>query len=309
MLQALNRSLTETVKKCTRCIASFLPLLAGAALAQEDLSSLCADRAAVERVYYKHRTGEKPPFEKATPPELIQRLVQSDLHKEAVLKKIYGVEISPAQLDAETRRIDSATRAPDVLAELKAALGNDLARFDRAIAKPIVIERALRERFENDDRLHASQRHQIESVRAALLAAKTHGDSVDSRLARLKSSVTNQLVETIWQLGARPDTGPKAIGPNPLEIQERFGPKAQLISSPGQSGIEEKTYFGDLPSRLQAALRAQLQQPGDISAVIEMPARFVVYLAEEKTELSLKVASVSVPKMAYEQWLGEQSAP
>jgi hypothetical protein len=29
--------------------------------------SIRADRAAIERVYYNHRTGQKPPFEQALP--------------------------------------------------------------------------------------------------------------------------------------------------------------------------------------------------------------------------------------------------
>ena len=65
----------------------------------------------------------------------------------------------------------------EVLAELKAALGNDPARFARTVAKPIVVERLLRNRFENDDQLHAPQRHQVEQVRAQLLAVAS-ADSV-----------------------------------------------------------------------------------------------------------------------------------
>lgn len=58
-----------------------------------DFDSLCADRAAIERVYYNHRLGTKPPFEQVLPRELIERLVRQDLHKQAVLKKVYGIEI------------------------------------------------------------------------------------------------------------------------------------------------------------------------------------------------------------------------
>src|SRR5216684_4210992 len=50
---------------------------------------------------------------------------------------------SPARPDAEAERINATTRAPEVLAELKAALGNDPARFARTVARPIVVERTL----------------------------------------------------------------------------------------------------------------------------------------------------------------------
>src|ERR1039457_2979241 len=54
-----------------------------------DLASLCADRAAIERVYYNHRLGEKPPFEQVLPPATLENLVRQDLRKEAALKQAY----------------------------------------------------------------------------------------------------------------------------------------------------------------------------------------------------------------------------
>ena len=48
-----------------------------------ELSVLCADRAALERVYHEHRTGTKPPFEEAMPPALLERLVREDAKKKA----------------------------------------------------------------------------------------------------------------------------------------------------------------------------------------------------------------------------------
>src|SRR5687768_16846719 len=110
-------------------------------------SEVVLDRAAIERVYHNHRLGDKPPFEQAMPRETVDRLVRQDFHKEAVLKKAYGVVITSAQLEAEAQRINTTTRAPEILAELKAALGNDAGRFARAVAKPLLVGRLLRERF------------------------------------------------------------------------------------------------------------------------------------------------------------------
>jgi len=104
-------------------------------------SSLCADRAAIEKVYHEHRLGHPQPFEQRLPLASIERLVQLDLKKEATLKRRYGIEISPAQVESEVKRIDATTRAPDVLAELRKALSNDPARFARAVARPLVVER------------------------------------------------------------------------------------------------------------------------------------------------------------------------
>ena len=137
----------------------------------DDFAALRADRAAIERVYYNHRLGEKPPFEQVLPPVTLENLVRQDLRKEAALKKSYGVEVTPAMLEAEVQRINTTTRAPEILAEIKAALGNDAARFARAMAKPILVERLLREKFDNDDALHASPRREMEKVRTQLTNA------------------------------------------------------------------------------------------------------------------------------------------
>jgi len=309
-------------------------LLAFTALA-DDLTALCADRAAIERVYYNHRLGEKPPFEQVLPPATLENLVRQDLCKEAALKKTYGVEVTPAMLDAEVQRINTTTRAPEMLAEIKAALGHDPARFANVFAKPILVERLLREKFDNDDALHAPQRRTVENVRGQLLAARSsrgneaqtsspqpstlnsQPDSsslltaaatngvVEKLVALLKQIHSNAVTETTWQLGARP-AETNAPAADEIEIKERFGPNAQILSSPPGGGKDQKFYFEDLPGELQNVLRVQLRQAGDVSAVIETPGGFLLYVAKEKTDAVLSVAGLSLPKRSYEQWLTDQ---
>src|SRR6478672_911930 len=103
--------------------------------ASDNTDELCSDREAVERIYYNHRTGEKPPFEQTLARDEIKNLVRTELRKEAALHKSYAVNITPAMVEAEVQRIHRNTRAPEMLAELKAALGNDDARFARAVAR------------------------------------------------------------------------------------------------------------------------------------------------------------------------------
>jgi hypothetical protein len=269
-----------------------------------DFDSLCADRTAVERVYYNHRLGTKPPFEQVMPRDLAERLVRQDLHKEAVLKKVYGVEITDALLAAEVRRIDSTTRAPDMLAELKTALGNDTNRFARTVAKPIVVERLLRDKFDNDDSLHAPQRRELETIRGRLIQSATEV-AVSNLVATLRTNAAGQFSETTWQLSPRPPDQSGAETPDEMEIRKRFGPNAQLLSSPGRGG-DRKFYFQDLPGDLQNVLQVQLRRPGAVSAVIEMPGGFGLYLCEERTPEILRAAALSVTKRSYEQWLSEQ---
>jgi hypothetical protein len=283
-----------------------LPLLALAAVANEDFPALCHDRAAIERVYYQHRLGEKPPFEQVLPPAALQGLVRKDLDKEAVLKRVYGLDITSALLDAEVQRINTSTRAPAMLAEIKSALGNDPARFANVFAKPILVERLLRERFEHDAALHAPQRRQAEQARNELLAARQNGANYEMLLALLRRGQSNAVTETTWQLAARP-AETNAPGADEAEIKRRFGPNARIMSSPPGGGKAAKFYFEDLPGELQNVLRAQLRCPGDVSAVIEMPRGFLLYAAREKTDAVLCVAALSLPKRNYEQWIEEQN--
>ena len=296
---------------CPTAVASF---------AADDSAALIADRAAIERVYHNHRTGTKPAFEQAMPRESLERLVKADAHKEAVLQRVYGVAITPEMVAAEVRRIDATTRAPEVLAELKAALGGDPERFARTVARPIVVERTLRARFENDDALHAPQRKAAEELRAQLLAAAA-GDRVDL----LRSAKTGSVNEVTWQLTPRPadDSAPKSPGASATPVKGRAASAAysveatvqvaQVLGAPeaagGKPGVEreQKFYFEVLDPELQNVLRAQLGQPGDVSAVIETPGAFLVFVAKAKTPAELSVSSFNLPKRSYEEWLAQQS--
>jgi hypothetical protein len=296
-----------------------------AAPGADDLAALCADRAAVERVYYNHRTGTKPSFEETLPANQMQRLVEADLAKEAVLKRVYGVDITPESLAAEVQRINRTTRAPETLAELKAALGNDTKRFALTVAKPIIVERLLRDRFENDDKLHAAQRRAVEQVRSELLAAgsrrrqeaqraevgnrsspATVTNALVSELVDiLKTNQSNAVTETTWQLGSRtPDTNAPVA--DEIELKHRFGPDAQIISARRGVDQHQSFYFEDLPGELRRVLQLQLRQAGDVSAAIETPTGFLLYVCKEKTATILKVAALALPKRSYEDWLANE---
>jgi hypothetical protein len=278
-----------------------------------DLGALCADRVAVERVYYQHRLGAKAPFEQALPLATASNLVRQDLQKGAVLKQVYGVEATPAMIEAEVRRMDASTRAPDILAELKAALGNDAGRFARSVAKPIVVERLLRVRFDNDDKLHAGQRRAADKARGQLLDAKKSAPPgvapallFSNQAAILKQAAAGRFSELTWQL-TPPQKDPHAVPPDELEIKKQFGPGAQVLAPPPGPEAHGRLYFEDLPSDLQQVLQAQLRQAGDVSAVIETPAGFLVYVCREKTAEIMAVAILSFPKRDFEQWLAEQN--
>ncbi len=247
------------------------------------LDQLIADRAAIERVYQAHRTGATAPFDQVLPANELRRLVERDRAREQALRQRYGVEISSNQIAAEVVRINQTSRAPAMLAEIKAALGNDPARFAEAFAKPIVVERELRRRFENDDAVHAAGRRECETARTSLLAAKAAGASAVELAAQLAKSHSVGVRQTTWSLRSKP-------------------------TAPDQEPADKIQYFNDLAPQLRQVLAVQLRAAGDVSAVIETPETFLLFVAIEKNTAQLSAASLSIPKQDCDTWVAAQAA-
>ena len=84
---------------------------------------------------------------------------------------------------------------------------------------------------------------------------------------------------------------------------------AQTLGGGKEHSDDRKLYFEDIDPELQNVLRAQLQKPGDVSAVIEIPTGFLVFLAKEKSTAILTAACLTLPKRSYDEWLAQQPAP
>lgn len=304
---------------CRRALAAAAVVSFATLAGEPDLAALVADRTAVERVYYMHRLGQKPPFEKVSPRAVIERLVKDELRRQSALERVYGVSVGAADLAAEARRIDATSRAPEMLAEIKAALGNDPDRFAQTFVRPIVVERLLRDRFENDDARHAPQRRLAEAVRARLLA--TEGAGFSAQLAVMKAATGGHLQEQVtWEFGPR--SGMEAGAPQPVSLPvptptkargglyaiEATAQPAQVLSAPGRERSDQaaRFSFSDLAPEMRNVLRAQLTGPGRVSAVIELPTTFQIYLARELSSAHLSATVVTFRKLDFEEWLATQ---
>jgi hypothetical protein len=239
-----------------------------------------ADRAAIERVYHSHRMGATESFEQALPAAELRRLVAHDDDRESALRSRYGVTITAAQIAAEVARIETTTRSPETLAEIKAALRHDPTRFAEAFAKPLLVERELRARFQNDDAIHVAIRRECESARTHLLAAKNSGVTATGLVVQLKQSHSNAVMQAEWSLAVQPESSP---APQPA-----------------------RQLFADLPEPLRKVLSVQLRTAGDVSAVIETPENFLLFVATERTEAKLSAAYLSLPKPDCDTWLMTQ---
>ena len=275
----------------------------------DDFAARCEDRAAIESIYQRQRLGTQQSVAPALRAEQIAQLVRLEAHKEAVLQRVYGVALADAAVEAEVRRIETTTHAPRMLEEIKAALGHDAVRFARAVARPIVVERTLRARFENDDALHAPQRHAAEQARESLLAGKAVAGMHDvrwqltPRTGDKESGVRSQesgVSAALSTLNSKPSTS--SSGAYSVEATAQL--TQTLAPPPGER--DRRFHFTDLDPELQKVLRGQLQKPGDVSAVIETAGSFLLFLAKEKSAETLHAASLSIPKRSYEEWLAPQ---
>ena len=277
--------------------------------AADSFAALCADRAAIERVYYGHRTGTKPPFEEILPTAAIEKLVRADLNKEQVLKSVYNIRVTESEVEAEVKRMDLTTRAPEILAELKKALGNDPRRFARTVARPVVVERELRERFDNDSRLHAEARRRATLARDEILTARKTNAPVQALLEIMKHSDPESFTQRTWRLSGPPVRNSKYEGPAPAKsfggAYALEGSVTSIQSAGTQAG--DQLLFEDLPPELQKVLNAQLNKPGDVSAVIETPNGFLLCLATGRDDRRLSAASLRFAKRGFEAWLESAS--
>jgi hypothetical protein len=231
---------------------------------------------------------------------------------------VYGISITEAQIQAEVNRINNSTRAPEMLAEIKTALGNDPVKFSNTVAKPIIVERILRNKYNNDDTRHANTRKSAETIRGKLLSAKSIGSKTQETILENSAHHTSKAK---WKMIPRPEETTKQPTPIPQTAPvkgtasggrysvESTVQVAQVLSSPekDEGPDEQEFYFEDLHPDLQRVLNIQLQSTGDISAVIERPTGFQLFLLINRTEEEMEVTALTIQKHSYDEWLAEQS--
>jgi hypothetical protein len=295
-------SKANALRLCLFALAAFAPI--GATHGAAAAPSIYADRAAVEQVYFRHRLGSQPPFDQAMPAALIKRLVDQDEHKEIILQRRYGVQVTGAMVDTEVQRINHTSQAPDVLAEIKASLNDDQSRFARSVVRPLVVERELRARFDRDFEIHKAQRIEALTLHQRLATARANGASPSELLTILQENHTNDISQSEWFHGPRQTN---AVSPPKIDladVQRRFGAGAQVLSSGAPD--DGKFYFDDLPAELHAILQIQFRNAGDVSEVMETPVGLLLYFMIQNNSRSMRVAVLALPKKSYEQWIEQQ---
>ena len=223
--------------------------------------------------------------------------------------------MTDALVDGEVTRISHSTRAPDVLAEIRAALGNDEKRFADTVARPIVIDRLLTAHFADDATVHGPLAEKVKAQREALLAS-----SAEERIARSKqhSADTSQVTFDLTANASVQAEPTPVVSSNPQPVKgtaastnysvEATTQVAQVLSSGGEQPAAKNATLHpitDLHPEIQTVLKQSLNQPGDVTPVIETATHILLYLAISRDEKTLETQVLAQAKLSLDAWLDQ----
>jgi hypothetical protein len=141
-------------------------------------------QAAIERVYYSHQIGAARPFEEAVPVSALREKALRALRVSAALQKYWDTPITTDSLRRELERMTAASRMPERLAEIEAALHDDPVLVQECFVRPVLAERLARSFFSRDGRIHAAARQEAVALRDVVASGTTLLD--DSRGRRVR---------------------------------------------------------------------------------------------------------------------------
>src|SRR5437867_5847255 len=161
-----------------------------------DLEKRISAQSAIEGVYWRHRIwpsdnpGPKPSLDQVLPESVLRAKVEGYMLESKALERLWARPIRDEELQAEVERMAASSRAPQVLQEIFAALGNDPTLVAECLARPLVTDRLIRHAYANDPRYH--------------LALKT---AIEQSLARHASvaevkNLGGEYGESVWVLGS-----------------------------------------------------------------------------------------------------------
>ncbi len=250
-------------------------------------------RAAVENVYWAHRVWPaenrtpKPPRELVLPRAAIARQVADSLRYETALERVWGRGITPPELQAELDRQARDTRDPEMLRDLRAALGNDPYKVAECLVRPEMTERRLRQWYAGDRGLHADTRERAERELAA-----------GASLAALRTG--SGTVETLeWVKDDGSASAPRPAGVVTLPAAEWAEATADLASAFGVAApaLPVAAERGPVGRRLLARLPL-----GTPSALQEDADRFFTRVITSRAPGRVRVATVAWPKRSFAAW-------
>jgi N-acetylneuraminic acid mutarotase len=245
---------------------------------------------AIEEVYWRHRIwpgenrGGKPPLDAVLSEAQLRAKVEDYLRKSNAAEEVWGRPITAPQLQAEMERMAKQTRAPEVLQEIFAALGDDPGLIAETLARQTLADRLVRGWYARDERFHGGVRRRAEAALA--------GVSDATRLRTLGAEYS----ETTWRF-ARPDgakdespseTKQGAIVLDAAEWREQVTRLAEMLDAGHDKPPAEQTLEG-LPLMTVSRLR-------------EEDGAFVVTGLLRRGQGTFTTATAWWPKTSFDRW-------
>ncbi len=256
-------------------------LLVGFLLGAPELSVAARVEAqrTIERARYVFVIGATQPFDTLYPRSVFERRVARQSEEERVLQQQFGMTVTPALLAQEYERVEKTTRAEDQWAAIKTALSNDRRLIEEAICRPLLVERALRARFDLDQKIHAEPHQKARLARVSFLAKQpVPGSAI--RLVRRRSEAAASADEMLGTAKA------EASGPRVLRPPSEPDKDAPLPLGP----------------ELAAVLEKELKSPGDVTTILEDREQFRVFRLLDATADEWRVEVVAFPKIGFDSW-------
>jgi N-acetylneuraminic acid mutarotase len=243
-----------------------------------DLEKRIAAQTAIEGVYWQHRIwppdnpGPKPSLGQVLPADVIRAKVEDYLQESQALERLWGLTIQDKDLQAEVERMAASSRAPQVLREIFAALGDDPALVAECVARPLVADRWIRNAYARDPRYHGALKSAIEQSLARRPSA-AYGRTLGGEYR-----------ETVWVLGGgRPERAATQAGARVVRMDpDTWRDRLALL----QAGFKSKS---DLPVGVFGGLQ-------------EDDENFFVQAVLEKDSDRLRVATAVWRKQPFDEW-------
>ena len=241
---------------------------------------------AVERARYSFVVGATKPFDEVYPRSVFEKKVKREAAEEAVLLREFGMSVTPELLAAEYDRIEKESRAPDQWAAMKSALGNDRRRVEQVVCRPLLVERALRQRYAFDPKIHEKEHQKARAARDVFLSGRTPPDAKTLRIAR---------------------GGSPAVPADEMLKQAQAESKGTKVLSPGGPPGEQATEKPvPVDPEMAKVLEKELKTKGDVTTILEERDRFSVFRLVAAGADEWLVEGVQIPKKDFDAWVGSR---
>ena len=257
----------------------------GASAQGFDVEQCMAARASIEGIYASHRIwpaghdSPKPAPAEVMPEAALRATVENDLLLSHALERIFGRAIGSADLQAEVERMAASTRAPGVLQEIFAALGNDPVLVAECLARPILSDRLMRSAYASDPRIHEELKTAIER-------------SLARRPAVAELRREGEYVEAVWTRGQSERAG-RHGGARTIAMDDESW----------QRGLDRlHAGFDAVPAWPRVRPGVEDLPLGILSRLQEDDESFFVQAVLEKGAARVKVATIAWRKTPFDEW-------